>query len=158
MNIFPNTLPVCYWSAKQIIPPKTPRESNKLYNFFCDVLIFLNDFSFIRFLHLSCNCFVKPNPLEDLWSWSCWCLFFHFLCHVSQRSCQFKPSVCVLDSAFARWFAVARQPNVCCDDRPVLKRDSLSEVMFEWHHMFVFCAMMTLLSSGERFAHVTLTS
>lgn len=54
--------------------------------------------------------------------------------------------------AGAHWFAVARQPNVCCDDRPVLKRDSLSEVMFERHHMFVFCAVMTLLSSGELFA------
>ncbi|KAI2651915.1 Nesprin-2 [Labeo rohita] len=45
-----------------------------------------------------------------------------------------KPSVCVLDSVqtvFALWFTVARQPSVCCDDRPKRRNMVSLKALFE---------------------------
>lgn len=63
-------------NANQIVPPKTSQVfivraiSNDLFLFLffcCYVLfIFLNDYSFTSFPYFNCNCFIKPNPLEDL--------------------------------------------------------------------------------------------
>lgn len=118
MIVFPNTLRVCHWLAKQLVPLKTrsfsyltPQASivrTIICIFFSLIVLFffLNDYSFTTFPQFNCSCFMKQNPLEDLWTWCC-CLYFHFLCHF-QNHC----SVCSTQfrqfSLAGAWFPGSR--------------------------------------------------